>query len=397
MNNPRTPWLISGLLLTASCAGPTFAGADDPPPLEGPAELMQDDGQVVAPVTGPAHEAFSEGGPTRVGAPNRVRHAPPAPIAERPRNERPGPDAQWLEGYWAWDSARQEYVWAAGVWRIPPAGKFWVDGRWRRDEGGWYRIPGSWSDRRTDRIDWRQAGPPADRPETNLGAPPGPDFFQVTGHYVPDGDGLTWRAGFWAKAQPGWEWVPARWVRFASGWDYREGHWERSLNGRVVPDGPASPFRNRVLVSEPLHPAMNPGTDPGPLSSRRDAARPAYDATDLLPPRDEASAPPVDAANGTAGSSPSPRQAPGEDLATEGRAGPVKPDAESNSPEGADRSDPPAPPPAAMYPPTYPPPGAWPFGPGGRPDPRLGSRTFRRGPLAPVRSILRDVLRGPRR
>ena len=137
MIDTRTPWLLSGLLLAA--AGPaTSAGPDDPPPLQGPVELLQDDEHAaVPPVTGPVHEAFAAPGAAQHSASDRVAQGPPPPIAERPRGIRPGPEAQWIGGYWAWDAGRGEYLWAAGGWRVPPAGKIWVNGQWRRDDRGW--------------------------------------------------------------------------------------------------------------------------------------------------------------------------------------------------------------------------------------------------------------------
>jgi hypothetical protein len=314
MIDTRNWWMLPGLLL--ALAGPSHAadGPDDPPPLQGPVELLQEDDRGAAPpVTGPTHEAFVSPEGARSGRPVHLDQAPPPPIAEQPRGDRPGPGAQWIGGYWAWDLARGEYVWAAGAWRVPPPGKLWVNGQWRRDDKGWYRVPGSWSARQTDRVNWREAGPPTDRPAEKVGAPPGPEYFFVPGQYVPDGDGLVWRAGFWAKGQAGWDWVPARWVRLATGWAYREGHWEHALDDRGLPPDSVSPFRNRVLVSEPREGAAAGAADPP--RSRRTVARPPLsppetaENADLVPPSEgdaTSSARPADSDPATAKSEADP-------------------------------------------------------------------------------------------
>ncbi len=127
-----------------------------------------------------------------------------------------------------------------GTWRVPPPGRFWVNGYWTRDEKGWYRVPGFWSDRQTNRIDYRKNGPPAERPDEDPGPAPGADCFYVPGEYVPDANGVTWRKGFWAKAQPGWAWVPAKWVHQPEGWVFQDGYWDYVLEGRGTLFSPAA-------------------------------------------------------------------------------------------------------------------------------------------------------------
>src|SRR5262249_4810785 len=121
-----------------------------------------DNRPVKALTEGPLHEAFLS--PAHDGDPARVSKAPPAPIVQRPGIDAPDPRAQWIEGYWEWDENRKDFVWVTGTWRVPPPGRFWVNGYWKRDENGWYRVSGFWSDRKTDRIDFRKNGPPAEHP-----------------------------------------------------------------------------------------------------------------------------------------------------------------------------------------------------------------------------------------
>ena len=205
---------------------------------EYPDRLAQLANQPVRPMTeGPLHEAFLS--PRKDRNPIHVAKAPPTPISERPAIDPPSANAQWIEGYWEWDPGRKDYVWVTGTWRVPPPGRFWVNGYWKRDQDGWYRVPGFWSDRKTDRLDYRKNGPPKDRPDDDPGEPPAPDCFFIPGQYYPDKDGVVWKKGFWAKAQPGWAWVPAHWIRQPEGWTFQEGYWDRTLEDRGTLFAPA--------------------------------------------------------------------------------------------------------------------------------------------------------------
>jgi WXXGXW repeat (2 copies) len=179
-----------------------------------------------------------------------------------------------MPGYWDWDPARNAFIWIGGTWQIPPGRSSWIAGRWMRDADGWYRVPGYWSGRgdravavaRINTPAWRTSGPPADHPDDNPGAAPGPDFFFVPGYYNPTGDRLSWVSGFWARLQPGWDWVPARWVRRSDGWDFRAGYWVRDPalvdnnikpGRRVVPPAPLGPS---PTISDSLPDPSLPGT-----------------------------------------------------------------------------------------------------------------------------------------
>jgi len=261
---------MAGCLVRSAVAAPP----DDGPILEAPADATRGDVAIldeaaaaIRPATpGPPHEASRDGLPDRGTI--RVEKAPPPPIAERPRGDRPSPKSLWVDGYWAWDAGPGDFAWVPGTWRIPPPGRFWVNGSWRRDDRGWYRVPGAWSARQTDRADWRTQGPPEDRPADDPGPAPGPDYFRIPGQYVPDGDGLAWRAGFWAKAQAGWDWVPADWVRQATTWGFREGHWERL----PAPDLPPA-------ADSDVQPAAL--TQAAPTPPLREVRRPAYESTPM--------------------------------------------------------------------------------------------------------------------
>ncbi|OJW07429.1 MAG: hypothetical protein BGO49_26025 [Planctomycetales bacterium 71-10] len=211
---------------------------------------------------GPVHEAFLS--PRRDVEPPVVPKSPPPPVVERPAAEPPSSEARWIEGYWDWLAESGKFAWVTGTWRVPPPGRFWVNGLWKRDADGWRRTPGFWSDRSTDRIAYRKDGPPDRRPPDDPGAPPKPNCFYIPGQYVPDGDGLAWRKGFWADAKPGWAWVPASWTRQPEGWIYQAGYWDRPLEERgtlfapaelagEVADGQVLAYRPYTEVSPQLY------------------------------------------------------------------------------------------------------------------------------------------------
>ena len=207
---------------------------------------------------GPLHEAFLS--PRKDRSPVRIEKAPPAPLSERPGIDPPNGNAEWIEGYWEWDAGRKDFVWVTGTWRVAPPGRFWVNGYWKRDDRGWYRVSGFWSERKTDRIDYRKNGPPEERPDEEPGEPPTADCFYIPGQYYPDGDGVVWKKGFWAKAQPGWSWVPAQWVRQPDGWVFQEGYWDRTLEdrGNALHTGGSGAKRARGGRSDlsALHPGL---------------------------------------------------------------------------------------------------------------------------------------------
>lgn len=311
----RRRWVTSGVLLLGAGvgSGESWAWAqsrpEGPPALEGSVagSAPTPDAPRVGtaePETGKAlHEAFQA--PRSRSGRVRVPKPPPPPIAEWPTDERPDPQAQWVAGYWAWDPARDDFVWVAGAWRVPPRGAIWIGGRWMRDADGWYRIPGFWSRRQdgavgvgptvadTSRPEWQTTGPPADHPDDTPGPAPGPDYFLIPGHYTPEGDRVTWTPGLWARVQPGWDWVPARWVRRPDGWDFRAGYWTRDpgtvdisrntvarpvvpgLPPAIVESEPAGPDSGTDRLPPPRAEAEEPARAPSPLTTAPGAYPPA--------------------------------------------------------------------------------------------------------------------------
>ena len=235
--------VLTGSLLSASASGQAPGAGDQPavemlpiPPDSAPA------GRAASPrvrplMEGPLHEAFLS--PRKDRDPSSRESAAASAVGtagDRPA-ERDMPNGSKATG--SGTPSRKDFVWVTGTWRVPPPGRFWVNGYWKRDDKGWYRVPGFWSERKTDRLDYRKNGPPQERPDDEPGEPPSADCFFIPGQYYPDGDGVAWKKGFWAKVQPGWSWVPAQWVRQPDGWVFQDGYWDRTLEDRGTLFAPA--------------------------------------------------------------------------------------------------------------------------------------------------------------
>ena len=47
-------------------------------------------------------------------------------------------------GYWAWDSATNDFLWVSGVWRVAPSGMRWIPGYWAPCAEGHQWVSGFW-------------------------------------------------------------------------------------------------------------------------------------------------------------------------------------------------------------------------------------------------------------
>jgi hypothetical protein len=43
-----------------------------------------------------------------------------------PPDEKPEGEVIWINGYYAWDDERNDFLWVSGIWRTPPPSKRWV-------------------------------------------------------------------------------------------------------------------------------------------------------------------------------------------------------------------------------------------------------------------------------
>jgi hypothetical protein len=124
------------------------------------------------------------------------------------------------------------------------------------------RIAPAWQDRPPEAPravpseEIRRNGPPADRPADAPGPPPGPDLFYVPGEFVPDGNTVAWKPGFWTRKQAGWTWMPAHWSRDSDGWTFHEGRWVRSGPRPKAPAADQQSAAGQTLVLDSrLYPA----------------------------------------------------------------------------------------------------------------------------------------------
>lgn len=247
-------------VVAAGCMGGA-ARAQDPAPPPAPTPVEADNGQQgQAPAQGaeadadasggqvltqgPVHEAFAAPVVHDPKASPTVSKQPPDPIQEMPPDQKPaGQNVQWIPGYWAWDTTRNDYLWVSGVWREPPPGTQWVPGYWHDVDGGFQWVPGSWMPASTGASQGgAQASPqsqttylppPPGSLENGPSSPqPGPNTVWTPGYWSWQGGGYAWRPGFWAAVQPNWIWMPAHYVWTPSGYLFVPGYWDLPVANR---------------------------------------------------------------------------------------------------------------------------------------------------------------------
>ena len=186
---------------------------------------------------GPLHEAFLS--PRKDQQPDHVGKGPPAPnhraSRHRPAQHSGGVDRRLLGVGLRPERLRLGDGDLAGPAAGPVLGQRLLETR----RPGVVSGAGILEPRKTDRLDYRKNGPPQERPDEEPGQPPADDCFFIPGQYYPDGDGVVWKKGFWAKVQPGWSWVPSQWVRQPEGWVFQDGYWDRTLEDRGTLFAPA--------------------------------------------------------------------------------------------------------------------------------------------------------------
>ena len=234
-------WIVAGFSSTAkACQEPQ---QNEP---EGAQVLTQ----------GPLHEAFAEPvlfdpkpGPI-------VPKAPPAPITELPPEQKPeGANVNWIPGYWAWDDARNDFIWVSGIWRAIPPGRQLVPGYWQQVDGGYQWVPGYWGTTDATKVEYLPE-PPASVENGPSSPPPADDATWAPGMWVWQDNQYLWRPGFWVENQPGWMWNPASYSWSPSGYVYNQGYWDYPLANRGMPFAP-------VYFSQPIYTQSNFAYTPG--------------------------------------------------------------------------------------------------------------------------------------
>jgi hypothetical protein len=216
-------------------AAPQGGPAEDPGAATDP-----QGGQVLT--QGPVHEAFAAPVVHDPKAAPVVAKAPPDPIQELPPDQKPsGQNIQWIPGYWAWDTTRNDYLWVSGIWREPPPNSQWVPGYWHQVDDGNQWVPGSWMPVSSGQGQSQAQGqgqatympPPPASLEAGPNTPqPSPNVAWTPGYWVWQGSGYAWRAGFWANVQPNWIWIPPHYVWTPSGYLFVPGYWDLPVANR---------------------------------------------------------------------------------------------------------------------------------------------------------------------
>jgi hypothetical protein len=199
---------------------------------------------------GPIHEAFAEPivfdpkpGPV-------VPKAPPKPIPEVPPDQKPeGANVQWIPGYWAWDDARNDFIWVSGVWRAIPPDREWIPGYWQQVDGGYQWVPGYWRSTEATQVEYLPE-PPASVENGPSSPPPSPDATWAPGMWVSQDSQYVWRPGFWVNDQQGWMWTPASYSWTPNGYVYNPGYWDYPLANRGILFAP-------TYFSQPIYTAPN--------------------------------------------------------------------------------------------------------------------------------------------
>ena len=224
------------LILLAVAGNETLAQqAVPPPPAVGSPGIAPQTGQASGEevmTRGPIHEAFAE--PVNTGAvqPLIVPKQPPEPINEAPSDTRPADEnATWISGYWTWDDERNDFVWASGVWRVPPPGRRWIPGYWAQVDNGFQWVPGVWASAASEDVTYYPP-PPETKDEAPTGEPPSADTFWIPGYWNWSGTSYAWQPGRWSPAYAGWTWIPASYTWCPRGWLFRDGYWDFPLAQR---------------------------------------------------------------------------------------------------------------------------------------------------------------------
>jgi len=198
---------------------------------------------------GPLHDAIAQPFGVKPEPGPLVPKEPPPLIPEDPPEQKPDMEStQWIPGYWAWDSQKQEYLWVSGVYRLAPQDRNYVPGYWANTADGWRWVPGFWSNAKLHDTTYTPE-PPATL--DNGPALPAPDENSLynPGTWVWQQDRFVWRPGYWAAAQEGRVWVPPHYLWTPNGYVYVDGYWDYPMEDRGMIFAPVA--FNQPLWNDP--------------------------------------------------------------------------------------------------------------------------------------------------
>jgi WXXGXW repeat (2 copies) len=156
-----------------------------------------------------------------------------------------GDNVQWIAGYWAWDTDRQDFLWVSGFWRVPPPDRKWVPGYWNQVEQGWQWVPGFWAPIDQKEVPYLPEAPPDSLDSGPSVPPPNDNSTYVPGCWVYRDTEYLWRAGYWIEAQPDYAWIAAHYCATPSGYVFVDGYWDYPLEDRGLLFAP-------VVFNQPL-------------------------------------------------------------------------------------------------------------------------------------------------
>ena len=142
----------------------------------------------------------------------RVIMTPPAPRIEV-ISAAPAPGWYWVGGHWRWEGNR--YEWMVGHWAEPRPNEVFVQARWVQQGAAWVFQPGQWVKlvRPADYVVVQAPKPPPPVRIEVVSAPPGIDYFWISGHWRWERGEHAWVGGHWEAHREGLHWIPAHWVQ----------------------------------------------------------------------------------------------------------------------------------------------------------------------------------------
>jgi WXXGXW repeat (2 copies) len=205
---------------------------------------------------GPIHEAFIEPirEPTALQA---IGIQPPPPLNQTipPKKDH---KTIWIQGYWSWDNAINDFIWISGIWRNPPPDHIWISGYWKQFPEGWVWIKGFWSAVPLDAVTYIEM-PPPDPEDEDVDEPPSEDMFWVPGYwnYNAPTSQYQWVDGEWHDWDPQWILTPTHYLWRPEGYVMVPAFWDWMIEDR------GQAFR-AVIVPSPLraHAVMSSSGDP---------------------------------------------------------------------------------------------------------------------------------------
>jgi hypothetical protein len=178
---------------------------------------------------GPVHEAFAEQYNPDPQPGLVVPRQPPDPVEELPPEVKPeGDNVIWLDGYWAWDDEREDFVWLSGIWRQVPPGTRWLPGHWVEAPGGWQWVSGAWIDETVEEVEYLPE-PPQTLEMGPVGEQPSEEHVWIPGTWLHQTHRYVWRPGYWSVGHVDRVWVPARYVWTPRGCIFVGGYWDYPL------------------------------------------------------------------------------------------------------------------------------------------------------------------------